>query len=180
MREESGRGKSRFKIQDLPTDGRCSQAVLDFLFTTNVERLVPAEEDVGSEVSEWERREREEPSGGGGRGAGCQGGITIISAYILLRGVRRTGVENGRVSLCFSLWCASYFLEIGLGGGQRGACNVPPSRGRRKGTRQNIHRHSLDRLNARMITQKKPSAREESLHCDEVSSDLRRAGHVSR
>jgi hypothetical protein len=52
---ESGRGKSRFKIRDLLADGRCSQAVLDFLSTT-----APAEEDVGSEVSEWELRERRE------------------------------------------------------------------------------------------------------------------------
>ena len=42
---------------------RCSQAVLDFLSTTDVGRLVPAEEDAGSEASEWELRglrEREE------------------------------------------------------------------------------------------------------------------------
>jgi len=34
--------------------------VLDFLSTTDVlvGRLVPAEEDMGSEVSEWNRRER--------------------------------------------------------------------------------------------------------------------------
>jgi len=64
--------QSRFKIRNLFTDGRCSQAVLDFLATTDVGRLVPAEEDAGSEVSEWERREREEErraelgAGGGG------------------------------------------------------------------------------------------------------------------
>ena len=28
-------------------------------------------------------------------------------------------------------WCASYLLGTGLGGGQRGACNVPPPRGQR-------------------------------------------------
>ena len=60
VREESGRGNSRFKIQDLLSNGRCSQAVLDFLSTTDVGRLVPAEEDAGSEVSERERREQEE------------------------------------------------------------------------------------------------------------------------
>jgi len=37
-----------------------TQAVLDFLSTTDVGRLVPAKEDVGSEVSEWELRERRE------------------------------------------------------------------------------------------------------------------------
>jgi len=55
-----GRGKDRFKIRDLLADGRCSQAVLDFLSTTDVGRLAPAEEDAESEVSEWERRERRE------------------------------------------------------------------------------------------------------------------------
>jgi len=61
-------------------DGRCSKAVLGFPSTTDVGRLVPAEEDAGSEVSEWERREcreREEErrveaeelsDGGGGYG----------------------------------------------------------------------------------------------------------------
>ena len=52
--------KSRSKIRDLLTNGRCSQAVLDFLSATDVGRLVPAEEDAGRKVSEWERREREE------------------------------------------------------------------------------------------------------------------------
>jgi len=60
VREESGRGKSRFKIWGLLADERCSQAVLDFLSTTDVGRLVPAEEDTGGGVSEWERRERRE------------------------------------------------------------------------------------------------------------------------
>jgi hypothetical protein len=41
-------------------DGRCSRVVLDFLSATDMGRLVPFEEDAGSEVSEWERREREE------------------------------------------------------------------------------------------------------------------------
>jgi hypothetical protein len=61
--KETGRGKSRFKIRDLLVDGRCSQAVLDFLTSTDVGRLVPtpgAEEDAQSEASEWERRERRE------------------------------------------------------------------------------------------------------------------------
>jgi len=51
--KESGSGKSRFTIRGFLADGRCSQAVLDFLSTTDVGRLVPIEEDVGSEVSEW-------------------------------------------------------------------------------------------------------------------------------
>jgi len=67
VQEESGRGKSRFKFRDLLADGRCSQAALDFLSTTDVGRLDPAEEDAGSEVSEQERREREEERRGGRR-----------------------------------------------------------------------------------------------------------------
>ena len=58
--KETGRRKHRFTVRDLLADGRCSQAVLDSLSTTDVGRLVPAEEDGGSEVSEWERRERRE------------------------------------------------------------------------------------------------------------------------
>ena len=51
VRKETGRGK----IRDLFADVRCGQAVLDFLSTTDVGRLVPAAEkdtDAGSEVSE--------------------------------------------------------------------------------------------------------------------------------
>jgi len=61
--EESGRGKSQFKIRDLLADGRCSQAVIDFFSSTDVGGLVPAEEDARSETSEWERRERRERGG---------------------------------------------------------------------------------------------------------------------
>ena len=62
VRKETGRGKSRWKIRDLLADERCSRAVLDFLSTTDVGRLVPApvEEDPQSEASEWELRERRE------------------------------------------------------------------------------------------------------------------------
>jgi hypothetical protein len=50
--KETGRGKSRWKIRDLLADERCSRAVLDFLSTTDVGRLVPApaEEDAQSEA----------------------------------------------------------------------------------------------------------------------------------
>jgi len=50
--QESGRGKSRFTVRDLLADVRCSQAVLGFLSTTDVERLVPAWEDAGSVAPE--------------------------------------------------------------------------------------------------------------------------------
>jgi len=49
-----------FIVRDLLADKRCSRAVLDFLSTTDVGRLAKTEEDAGSEMSEWELREREE------------------------------------------------------------------------------------------------------------------------
>ena len=64
VKKETGRWKSRWKIRDLFADPRCSQAILDFLATTQVGRRVPKpeeeEEDAQSEASEWELREREE------------------------------------------------------------------------------------------------------------------------
>jgi len=41
MRKETGRGKSRWKTRGLLADERGSQAVLDFLYTTDVGRVVP-------------------------------------------------------------------------------------------------------------------------------------------
>jgi len=60
--KETERGKRQFAIRDLLADDRCSKAVLDFLSTTGVGRLVPppAEEDAQSGASEWELRERRE------------------------------------------------------------------------------------------------------------------------
>ena len=58
--KETRRGKSRFTIRDFLAYRRCSQAILDFLSTTDVGRQVPAEEYAGTEVSEWELRERRE------------------------------------------------------------------------------------------------------------------------
>jgi hypothetical protein len=46
-------GTGRFKLRDLLTDDRCSQAVLDFLTTADAGRLVPVEKDAQSEASEW-------------------------------------------------------------------------------------------------------------------------------
>jgi len=45
MRKKTGRGKRQFTARALFADGRCSLAVLDFLSTMGVGRLVPAEED---------------------------------------------------------------------------------------------------------------------------------------
>ena len=63
VREETGRGKDRLKISELFADERCSKAILGFLATTEVGRtagLPVADEELGSEASEWEKREREE------------------------------------------------------------------------------------------------------------------------
>ena len=61
--EETGREKRRWKAHELFADRRCSHAVLDFLSSTDVGKIVPAveaEDDAGSEASEWELRERQE------------------------------------------------------------------------------------------------------------------------
>jgi len=64
-------GDRRYKIRDLLADYRFSQAVLDFLSTTDAGRLVSVEDDARSEASEWELRERRERRGeeGGEGGA---------------------------------------------------------------------------------------------------------------
>ena len=59
------RGRDRTKIAELFVDERCSQAILDFLATTDVGRTAgPLVAEVGeeraNEASEWEDREREE------------------------------------------------------------------------------------------------------------------------
>jgi len=61
VRRETGRRKDRVKIRDRFADGMCSGAIVDFLATAQVGRRAPevAEEDVLSEASEWEPRERE-------------------------------------------------------------------------------------------------------------------------
>jgi len=82
--KETKRWKSRWTVRDLLADGRCGRAVLDFLSTTDVGRLVPPlkeEGDAGSQTSEWELRElrereeeqeaeAEELGNAGGSGAG--------------------------------------------------------------------------------------------------------------
>jgi len=61
--KETRRRKSRWTVRDLLADERCGQAVLDFLSSTDVGRLVPPlkeGDDAGNGVSEWELRERRE------------------------------------------------------------------------------------------------------------------------
>jgi len=78
VQKETGKWKSRWEIRDLLADGRCGPAVLDFLTSTDVGRLVPPLEksDTGSQVSEWElrdRREREEEREAGVEELGAAG-----------------------------------------------------------------------------------------------------------
>jgi len=107
--EGSGRGKHWFTIRDFLADGRCSQSVLDFLSTTDVGKLVPAEEDAGSEVSEWGLRELREREGRGEwrRRSWVPRGGTAIPPDALLCGVHGRGVRGG---LRFPL----FFLLLGL------------------------------------------------------------------
>jgi ribonuclease HI len=60
--KETGRGRERWKAHELFAESECSQSVLDFLSSTDVGKIVPAveEDGAGSEVSEWELRERRE------------------------------------------------------------------------------------------------------------------------
>ena len=53
--EETGKGRRRLKAHELFAEPGASQAVLDFLSSTDVGRTVPAveEKDAESEVSEW-------------------------------------------------------------------------------------------------------------------------------
>ena len=62
VQKKTGKWKSRWNIRDLLADRRCGQAVLDFLSSTDVGRLVPPlnEGDARSQASEWELRERRE------------------------------------------------------------------------------------------------------------------------
>ena len=67
------------------------------LIFTDAGRRVPAEDDAGSEASEWglrERRERDEERGGCG-GAGRRGGVATAPPRALLHGIRGRGVGVG-------------------------------------------------------------------------------------
>jgi ribonuclease HI len=61
--KETGGGRFRWKAHELFAEPRASQAVLNFLSSTDVGKTVLAveeEADAGSEVSEWELRKRQE------------------------------------------------------------------------------------------------------------------------
>jgi len=60
--KETGKGRERWKVHELFAKRTCSQALLDFLSSTDIGKIVPVEEgnNVESEASEWELRERVE------------------------------------------------------------------------------------------------------------------------
>jgi hypothetical protein len=145
VREETGRGKYRFKIRNLLADMRCSRAVLDFLSNTDVGRRGPnpvAEEDAQSEESEWELRERREREverrvEAEELGAGDEEQtlfLPTLSLWRLQKRSRSRGRFSGCLCVCFSflsllsfviflcdfLGALHYLLGTGLGGGQRG------------------------------------------------------------
>jgi hypothetical protein len=79
--KETGRGKRWWKAHELFADRRCGQAMLDFLSSTDVGKIVPTaevEDNAGSEASEWElrargEREEEREAEVGALGAGDDG-----------------------------------------------------------------------------------------------------------
>jgi len=147
--KEAGKGKSRFKLRDLLDDGKCSQAILDILFTTDAGRLVPAEEA---------RKARCQSGSAGSAGSGKRsggwrprswvpgGGTTVVSPHTLVHGICGRGVGAVTVSCVLSFVLSFvislvrfYLLGTGLGGGQMGACNVPPSRRLRTGIPDSVY-----------------------------------------
>jgi len=75
--------------------------------------------------------------GGSGRG-GLKSRVGAFPTHARLHGIGGNGVMDGHgfpllLSLSFP-WCAFHLLGSGLGGGHRGASNVPPLRGQRTGT----------------------------------------------
>jgi len=160
--KETGKRKSRWRIRDLLADGRCSQTVPDFLSATDAGRRVPADEGAESELPEWElreRREREEE-----REAEAEE-LDVEENWVPGRSYHRSRPRplswhswrrlGGGLSFFFaSFFCLSrplgffsFLISLvhitsswgrSLGGGQRGACNMPPSRGQQTGNGQNV------------------------------------------
>jgi len=131
------------EVWNLLADGQCSQAALDFLSATDVGKLVPAEGDAGSEVSEWELRECRERAGGreegGGEGAGCRGGTIAVPTHAFFHGICRWRVGGGtRFPLLF-LWFGlfsffgAHYIFSGQGRGQKGSLQRAVPCGQRTG-----------------------------------------------
>jgi len=102
VQKETGRRNSRWTVRDLLADGRFGQAVLDFLSSTDVGRLVPplGESDAASEVSEaglqeWEDGQEAEELGAGEDHCSCP----RLTSWHLQERSR----GEGALFLCFSL-----------------------------------------------------------------------------
>ena len=90
----TGRRKDQFKFRDLFADERCSQAILDFLSTTDVGRRVDLErvvEDAQSELSEAELQERKLREEAKRLEADEQRGVGLIVRYIAPSGSQGGG-----------------------------------------------------------------------------------------
>jgi len=109
---------SQWKILGFLADGRCSQAVLDFLSAIDVGRRVPAGEGTESGASEWELQKRRERGGGGGGGAEELGATGELGAggelHLLLPAPSFTASVDGlwrQAALSFvSFFCLSRSL----------------------------------------------------------------------
>jgi len=171
---ESGRVKHRFVIRNLLADKRCSQAVLEFLSTTDVGRLVWTEEDARSETTKWElrelrergderRAEAEELGAAGGLSAGEELPLFLPTPSFMSsvdegwgRGTISFVISFRSDSLfCESLWCDAHFLGQAWveGKGELPTCRLAWTADGKPG--QNVRRHSLARLNASVIKEKK-------------------------
>ena len=61
--KETRKGREWWKVHELFAERTCSQALLDFLSSTDIGKIMPADpegDDAESEASEWELRERAE------------------------------------------------------------------------------------------------------------------------
>jgi len=140
VQKETRRWKSRWKIRDLgsarlPHRNGCGKAGA----TCGRGRHRKPDVRMGAPGAPGAGR----GTGGGGGGAGrCGrlgrwGGTTAVLAHTLFYGIGRRGVGEDRCSfvifLCSFFGAHLLFLGTGLGGGRRGACNVPPPRGLRTG-----------------------------------------------
>jgi len=132
VQKKTGRWKSWWTVWDLLADRRCGRAVLDFLTSADVGRLVPQEEE--TDAVRCRRKSR-------GRRLRNREGATTVPSHAGLHGVRSRVVEGRArfsmasitlVCLLLSFVCSRFPLS-GLGGGQRKACDVPPPRGLRTG-----------------------------------------------
>ena len=147
VQKETGRWKSRWTVRDLLADGRCGQAVLDFLSSTDVVGWYRRwKGDARSEVSEWELRERREREGEqeaeaeglGAAGIGSRRGAAAVPAHGLIRGIGSRGVGRwARFLLLFPLWfplCAPIFSGQAWaeGKGELATCRHRADSGREK------------------------------------------------